>query len=178
MCPFLSVDSECDVLEKILARAGSPRLCYQSAVLERLIRNGGSFASVILGRWPTDPFVATPNVIDDHVNKLRGDRFAHRRKEPLESSMWVSRWVEVVAEGEEVGEGFRCGCRLFLHGIRGLEYEPLRFVGSGQEGSECADVTLVTSSLHAAWCLGDVEEISIENGDGEDLFCGGWVRSD
>ena len=73
--------------------------------------------------WPTDPFVTTPNVIDDHINQLRGDRFTHRRREPLESSMLVSRWVRGVVEWKGVGRGFRCGGHhLFLSGVRSLEH--------------------------------------------------------
>jgi hypothetical protein len=67
--PFLSVDSEHDIPEKVHMRAASPRLSYQSAVLERLIRDGGHFASPIsLERWSTDLSVTTPNVIDNHIN--------------------------------------------------------------------------------------------------------------
>jgi hypothetical protein len=86
-CPFRSADSEHDILEKSLARTASPRPCYQSAVFKGLIRGGGRSASeIFLERWPTDPFVTSPNVINDHVDQFLGYRFTHRGKEPLEVS--------------------------------------------------------------------------------------------
>lgn len=73
-----------------------------------------------------DPYATTPNVIDDHVDELPRNRLVHRGREPLETSMSVSRWVRDVVEGKEVGEGFRCWLRLFYTAAVSLEYVLLR----------------------------------------------------
>ena len=88
---FPFVDGEHDVLEKVLVRTRSPRPRHQSAVLERSIGDSSRSASAIpFEGWSADPFVTTSNVIDDHIDQFRGNRFVHRGKEPLESLMLVS----------------------------------------------------------------------------------------
>ena len=57
-----------------------------------------------------------------------------------------------MVEGEEVGEGVRCGCRLFLYGGRSSEYLPLVFAESGQDNPKPADVT--PDRLHISAQLG------------------------
>ena len=157
--PFLFIDGEPDIVEKPLARTVSPRPCYQSAVLECSMRDCGRFGSAtFFERWPADPHVTPPNFVNDHVDQFRGNRFVHRGKERLESLMSISFWARDVVEGKEGVRGFcRCGNRLFLYGVRRLEYTLLRFaeeIGGLDNGRR----------LCAAQFLGDGRDISRAEG--------------
>ena len=119
--------------------------------------------------WSTDGPVTTPNMVDDRIYKLRGDRSAHGRKEPLKSSMLASRWERSVVKGKEAGEGFRCCYRLFLCCVRSSEYLPLWFAESGHVNSKCTDVTLDTLQISAWLGVMRTGKISREKGHDEDL---------